>query len=251
MAHWKYYHSPMSVTYALEATEVPRLLNVTGHVVLPPHLGEDGERRRHTDDEGEYEAPRIDLGLIEEWGLRLCVGKEWYRFPGHFLVPDGVRVDWVKSEFDGMLPGHFAETARAGGLLQRAMGTRVVPKDLNDLNKEAPSFYVSLSPVLFTLLAADNLAQVDAAQCDYLLDLDFPEHPASAPHEPRYVADEATWARVACRPFLDARHSSLLTRTLWMPGALWQTRNSFGEFCLLRHRANVGEKERQHALHRV
>ena len=143
MAHWKYYHSPMSVTYALEATEVPRLLNVTGHVVLPPHLGEDGERRRHTDDEGEYEAPRIDLGLIEEWGLRLCVGKEWHRFPGHFFVPDGVRVDWVKSEFDGMLPGHFAETPLAGRLLERTMGTRVVPKDMNDLNKEAQGFYVS------------------------------------------------------------------------------------------------------------
>ena len=80
---------------------------------------------------------------MADWGLRLCVGKEWHRFQGHFLVPDGVRVDWIKSEFDGMLPGHFVETAREGGLLERAKGTRVVPADLNDLNKEAPSFYVS------------------------------------------------------------------------------------------------------------
>ena len=92
---------------------------------------------------------------------------------------------------------------------------------------------------------------MDVSECDYLLDLDFLQHPTSAPHEPRYVADEDTWDKVACRPFLDARHSSLLTRTLWMPGALWQTRNSFGEFCLLRHNANVAEKEQRHTLRRA
>ena len=92
---------------------------------------------------------------------------------------------------------------------------------------------------------------MDVDSCDYLLDLDFPQHPREGPHEPRYVADEKTWARVTCQPFLDARHSTLLTRTLWMPGALWQTRNSYGEFCLLRHRANVGEKERRHTVRAV
>lgn len=141
MAHWKYYHAPMSVTHALEAAEVPRLLNVTGHISLPPpSTTAQGRSQRHSDED---QLPRIDLGLIENWDLRLCVGKEWYRFPGHFLVPDGVRVDWIKSEFDGMLPGHFAETSRRGGLLDRAGGTRAVPKYLNDLNAEAPQLYVS------------------------------------------------------------------------------------------------------------
>ncbi|CDO73179.1 Glycosyltransferase Family 22 protein [Trametes cinnabarina] len=198
MAHWKYYHAPMSVTHALEAAE--------------------------------DELPRIDLSLVEEWGLRLCVGKEWHRFPGHFLVPDGVRVDWIKSEFDGMLPGHFAETGRRGGLLERVKGTRVVPKDLNDLNKEAPQLYV------------------DVSECDYLLDLDFPLHPARSAHEPRYVADAKTWERVECQPFLDAAHSPLMTRTLWMPGEIWQRQNEYGEFCLLRHRANVDKKEKAHMV---
>lgn len=140
MAHWKYYHAPMSVTHALEAAEVPRLLNVTGLISLPPPSTTAGRSQRHSDED---QLPRIDLGLIQDWDLRLCVGKEWYRFPGHFLVPDGVRVDWIKSEFDGMLPGHFAETARRGGLLERAGGTRAVPKYLNDLNAEAPQLYVS------------------------------------------------------------------------------------------------------------
>lgn len=86
--------------------------------------------------------------------------------------------------------------------------------------------------------------------CDYLLDLDFPKHPQVGAREPRYVADTETWERVSCQPFLDARHSSLLTRTLWFPGELWQAQNEYGEFCLLRHRANVAEKEREHTLRR-
>ncbi|KAI0673573.1 glycosyltransferase family 22 protein [Trametes maxima] len=230
MAHWKYYHAPMSVTHALEAAEVPRLLNVTGLVFIPPPLTAQERSERQSDED---EQPRIDLGLIEDWGLRLCVGKEWHRFPGHFLVPDGVRVDWIKSAFDGMLPGHFAETPRLGGLLARAGGTRAVRTDLNDLNEEAPQLYTEVSG------------------CDYLLDLDFPLHPAEGAHEPRYVADEETWERVACQPFLDAAHSPLLTRTLWMPGEVWQVRNEYGEFCLLKHRANVGKKEKEHTVRRA
>ena len=144
MAHWKYYHSPMSVAFALEATEVPRLLNTTGHIVLPPQFDPKIDNKQHNTDRDEDYMPRIDMSLIQDWGLRLCVGKEWYRFPGHFLVPDGVRVDWVKSEFDGMLPGHFAQTPQHGGLLERLKGTMVVPKALNDLNKEAREFYVSV-----------------------------------------------------------------------------------------------------------
>lgn len=93
--------------------------------------------------------------------------------------------------------------------------------------------------------------QVDVLDCDYMLDLDFPQHPREARHEPRYVADESSWERVACHPFLDAQHSSLLTRTLWMPGELWQGQNSYGELCLLRHKANVKRKEGEHTVRRA
>ena len=41
-----------------------------------------------------------------------------------------------------MLPGHFRETGMEGGLLERQKGTKVVPEGLNDLNEEAPAFYV-------------------------------------------------------------------------------------------------------------
>mmetsp|Transcript_85449 Transcript_85449/g.227845 ORF Transcript_85449/g.227845 Transcript_85449/m.227845 type:complete len:114 (-) Transcript_85449:633-974(-) len=43
----------------------------------------------------------------------LCLGKEWFRFPSHFFVPDGPagrrdsQVRFVKSSFSGQLPDEF------------------------------------------------------------------------------------------------------------------------------------------------
>nr|KAF8634960.1 hypothetical protein AX15_000686 [Amanita polypyramis BW_CC] len=195
----KYYGAPMLLPYRLQYEELPRLLNVTGYLPeIPPGMHEE-------------EVPQIDLSPIKEFNLRLCLGKEWHRFPSHYLIPNGVRVDFIKSEFDGLLPRHFDEglwvTNKTNWWLRPQ--TRVVPSDLNDLNLEEPSRYVPVE------------------QCDYLIDLDFPKHPRSSPLQPRYAVDEATWDRVVCKPFLDAQHSRLLTRILWMPGEVWQDQNEF------------------------
>ncbi|KAJ3488191.1 hypothetical protein NLI96_g3010 [Meripilus lineatus] len=225
LAHWEYYHAPMTIVYRFETQELPRLLNATGYIHLPPPRESDSPK--YDDDES---SPRIDFSPLEKFDLKLCIGKEWHRFPGHFLVPDGVRVEWVKSEFDGMLPGHFVKTGKYGGLLERQKGTKFVPEGLNDLNKEAPAFYV------------------DIDSCDYLIDLDFPLHPVSSLYEPRYSIEENTWERVTCQKFLDSRNSPLLTRTLWMPGKRWQEANEYGDYCLLKHRKNVAQKERDYAV---
>ncbi|THH13499.1 hypothetical protein EW146_g6729 [Bondarzewia mesenterica] len=217
LALWKYYHTPMTIMFNFENEELPRLLNVTGF--LPHPLPPPGTVVVHK--QGEEEDP-IDLTPIKEFGLRLCIGKEWYRFPGHYLVPDGVRVDWIKSNFDGQLPAHFMETH--GGLRSRIAGTSIIPKGLNDYNMEEPMHYV------------------DVSICDYLMDLDFPHDPVSSVYEPRWAVQTDTWDRVSCLPFLDARHSSVLTRTLWLPGETWQTTNTYGDYCLLRNNRNVEQK---------
>ncbi|KAI0049268.1 glycosyltransferase family 22 protein [Auriscalpium vulgare] len=226
-ALWKYYHTPMTIVYVFEKEEVPHLLNATGllpHTLPPPELMSEYKARKATDREDEDD---FDLALIEQFGLRICLGKEWHRFPGHYLVPTGVRVDWIKSEFDGLLPAHFQETGRNSSIGVRATGTSAVPVGLNDLNKEEPMHYV------------------DVSSCDYLIDLDFPDDPIVSPNEPRYILDQETWDPIICLPFLDARHSSLLTRTLWLPGETWQSQNSFGDYCLLRNRETVARKIRQ------
>ncbi|KAJ7459090.1 glycosyltransferase family 22 protein [Mycena galericulata] len=225
-----YYHSPLSVVYAFQVEELPRLLNDSGLLpIYPPGTPEE-------------DIPRIDLSPVKDFNLTMCVSKEWYRFPGHYLVPTGVRVDFVKSEFDGLLPGHFGEGEIKQVFWENDIltawwnkpatwygwsrpETRRVPAGMNDLNREQPSYYVSVET------------------CDYLLDLDFPNHPSSSLLEPRYAADAKTWERVYCTPFLDASHSSLLTRTLWLPGQAWQSLNEFGDYCLLKNRDLVAKKE--------
>jgi alpha-1,2-mannosyltransferase len=215
------YHAPLSLAFTFEYEEIPRLLNQTGHLILPANASPG-------DSGGGYQ---IDTTAIKELKLNMCLSKEWHRFPSHFLIPSGIRVDWVKSEFDGMLPRHFMEATESDRMAKR-LGldvwtrpeTRSIPDGLNDLNKEDPRHYVS------------------ANTCDYLIDLDFPQDPVSSLLEPRYVADTETWEVVSCIPFLDARHSPLVTRVLWMPGETWQSLNTFGDYCLLRNKKTIASK---------
>ncbi|KAK0198830.1 glycosyltransferase family 22 protein [Armillaria mellea] len=217
LALWNYYHAPMTLMYALESQEIPTLLNDTGLLPTPlPPLGAPINKK--------VQQPRIDLSPVKELDLTLCIGKEWYRFPGHYLVPTGVNVEFIKSEFDGLLPGHFRESVNDTLGLWPRPETRYIPKDMNDVNREEPSHYVPVSG------------------CDYLMDLDFPSHPSSSPLEPRYSALIDVWEKTYCRPFLDARHSFLLSRALWMPGEKWSQLNSWGEICLLKNKALVDGK---------
>jgi len=77
---------------------------------------------------------------ITQPGDTVCLGKEWYRFPSSFHLPQGVRAKFIKSEFSGLLPGEFSE-ARAGfGLFP---GSWLVPSGMNDENLEDVGKYVS------------------------------------------------------------------------------------------------------------
>ena len=131
-----YYHAPLELAYRLETEELPRVLNVTG--LLPPPLPPIPGHERASEKYGQ----RVDLSPLKQLNITLCLGKEWYRFPSHWLIPDGVSVGFVKSEFDGHLPGHFKESKDE--LWWDRKGTSVIPETLNDLNKEEPRHYVSL-----------------------------------------------------------------------------------------------------------
>ncbi|KAG6337066.1 hypothetical protein ID866_2019 [Astraeus odoratus] len=209
LALYHYYHAPLAIYSYFEEFELPRLLVHTG--LLPPLPTGINDRDR----------PSVDLSPIKEFNLRLCLGKEWYRFPGHYLVPTGVDVGFVKSESSGLLPAHFTHSFDAWW---DRKGSKHTPAGLNDLNKEVQEFYVPIHT------------------CDYLVDTDFPNYPTASQHEPRYATDEMVWDRVICFPFLDATHSSTLTRTLWVPGSWWQSKNEFGDYCLLRNKGNVDTK---------
>ena len=84
----------------------------------------------------------FDLSPIKYLNLTLCFGKEWYRFPSHYLVPDGVSVAFIRSEFNGLLPQHFQVSVDDTDSVWPREATRMMPSNVNDLNKEEVSQYV-------------------------------------------------------------------------------------------------------------
>ena len=97
-----------------------------------------------------YPAPLKVYKPLHEAGVsspgdNVCLGKEWYRFPSSYLLPDRVRPKFIKSEFSGLLPGEFSEATVGGfGLFP---GTWLVPSGMNDENQEDPGKYVSHATV--------------------------------------------------------------------------------------------------------
>lgn len=92
-----------------------------------------------------YSAPlNVYQTLQREVSLRgggnVCLGKEWYRFPSSYFLPDDSRVKFIKSEFSGLLPGEFNEAGLEFGLYP---GTWLLPSGMNDENREDMSKYVS------------------------------------------------------------------------------------------------------------
>lgn len=224
----RYYNAPLQVTSQFSADEIPRLLNVTGFLPTYP-LHED--------------SPRIDLSPVRVFNLTLCMGKEWYRFPSHYLVPSGINVEFIKSDFDGHLPRHFLNS-EGKTIRERVEGTRFVPTDLNDLNREEPSHYVSTMQFI-NMQHSYTYRKVDVSTCDYLVDTDYPRRPSpsSRSHEKVFADDKESWERVNCKPFLDAANTPALVRILWLPGEQWRERAAWGNYCILRNRQKAEKRE--------
>lgn len=97
-----------------------------------------------------YNAPLKVFEPLEQQGATgsLCLGKEWYRFPSSFFLPDDMRAKFIQSEFRGLLPGKFPE---ATNYLARVDGASQIPSGMNDRNEEDTSKYVSFSLMLCEL----------------------------------------------------------------------------------------------------
>ncbi|KAL2006703.1 hypothetical protein VTN00DRAFT_9371 [Thermoascus crustaceus] len=167
-----------------------------------------------------YNAPlriyeRLQDQEIANQGDFVCLGKEWYRFPSSFFLPKNMRAKFVKSEFQGLLPGEFPDAKSVQALLN---GTSEIPRGMNDRNEEDTGKYTDIS------------------QCSFLVDSYFP---GSMPSdlEPDYIHDEENWEKLSCRSFLDASRTSLLGRVVWIPDLPFlpdRYRRKWGEYCLLK-----------------
>jgi alpha-1,2-mannosyltransferase len=86
-----------------------------------------------------FRAPMQVYGNLESPST-VCLGKEWYRYPSSFFIPNDSRAMFVKSAFNGLLPGRFDESEGSGW----RSATWKTPEGMNDRNLEEPSHQVSL-----------------------------------------------------------------------------------------------------------
>jgi alpha-1,2-mannosyltransferase len=122
--------------------------------------------------------------------INICIGKEWYRFPSNFFLPDDRwQLQFVKSKFSGQLPKPYSR-------LPPPEGTRIFPSQMNDANLEEPSRYVNIS------------------SCHYLVDVDVPDE---AENEPRYVQLTKDWQVLITAKFLDNPRSHRFFRAFFIP----------------------------------
>lgn len=88
-----------------------------------------------------YDALQVpDAPSLGSPGDSVCFGKDWYRFPTSYFLPNGMKAKFVKSEFNGLLPGEFAEATAGSGFRP---GTWLMPSGMNDANKEDMGKYVN------------------------------------------------------------------------------------------------------------
>ncbi|KXL44196.1 glycosyltransferase family 22 protein [Acidomyces richmondensis BFW] len=158
-------------------------------------------------------------------GDQVCLGKEWYRFPSHYLVPDGVRAKFVKSEFSGLLPGEFSEAQQGFGLFP---GTWLVPPGMNDENREDIGKYTNVK------------------HCTFLVDSLLPSTETTE-LEPKYISDESHWTRVKCLPFLDSASTGIIGRLGWVPDLPFlpkHVKRVWGEYCMLKRKKKLLPEQR-------
>ena len=162
--------------------------------------------------------PLHDTNIAHQ-GDTICLGKEWYRFPSHYLLPDDMHAKFIKSEFSGLLPGkfHSAGSSEGFGLFP---GTWLVPPGMNNENREDIGKYT------------------DVKHCNFLVDSHLPSTEATK-SEPNFIADTEHWDKIKCLPFLDAAATGIVGRLSWVPNLPFvpeEYRRVYGEYCLLKRK---------------
>lgn len=160
---------------------------------------------------------------------KVCVGKEWYRFPSHYLLNNDQRLRYIKSDFNGLLPKHYTVSQRNNAThVERVLhATRAVPSGMNDQNRAVADRYI------------------EAWQCDYMIDTQYKRSILTDNHWSTWVkvrkneqtrcTDIHSFERVYGETFLDATVSLQLHRVLYIPGQ-YEQQNVFGEYAVYQHK---------------
>uniref|UniRef100_A0A1A9WGU7 Mannosyltransferase n=1 Tax=Glossina brevipalpis TaxID=37001 RepID=A0A1A9WGU7_9MUSC len=149
----------------------------------------------HFKNSNEYRSSRL---------YNVCVGKDWYRYPGSFFLPArNFRIRFLKSEFHGILPAYYADGENA---------TRTSHSYFNDLNQENDYMYFPYE------------------NCHFLIDFDTDKCTSL---EPCYSKRSKDWSVMKSLPFLIQEKSNSFFRAFYIP-FLTDSYTVYGNFNLLK-----------------
>lgn len=151
-----------------------------------------------------YSSPLLTYGALARLPnsnvpLNVCTGREWYHFPNSFFLPNNYRLKFVKSGFDGLLPGDFIE----GVSLKAA--TSMVPFDMNNKNQYSES------------------KVIDFEECSYYVDNTQPANlevgePSIVDNYGGRLNIREHWSLLECNKLINPSGSSSgIGRLLWLP----------------------------------
>lgn len=132
IALFKFYHAPFDLLFHFQYSTAPRILSDAGFAPLPPP-------KNYVPRTGEVYTPDWDLSALKtlQPPITLCYGTEWYRYPGSYLVPEGVEVRFIQTDFDGMMPRPWEPSGPEGAWPRSE--TRVERGErFNSANKASP-----------------------------------------------------------------------------------------------------------------
>ncbi|CEP64600.1 dolichyl-P-Man:Man(6)GlcNAc(2)-PP-dolichol alpha-1,2-mannosyltransferase LALA0_S12e02652g [Lachancea lanzarotensis] len=124
----------------------------------------------------------------------VCVGREWYHFPASIFLAEDSRLGFVKSGFDGLLPGDFKETHSIFNSI------REIPYGMNNQN------------------VFDSSKLVSADSCDYYIDIMLPSDGSRDVLDPTKLGSD--WKCIYKAPFIDSSRSKFFGRAFALPEKL-------------------------------
>lgn len=154
--------------------------------------------------------------------LFVCTGKEWFRFPSHYLIPPGMRFKFIKSRFSGLLPHTFGNFTTEKLAINEGLDAYV-----RKLQNQPRAYSFSV-PNVNDLNQYESDRVIDISNCDYLIDRIPEDHRDVANNtvEPNF-SHSSDWREVWCLPFIDASKTKLPARAFYFGNQrVWQ------QYCL-------------------
>ncbi|KIR99848.1 alpha-1,2-mannosyltransferase [Cryptococcus deuterogattii 2001/935-1] len=215
-ATYYFYHAPFDIVHHFQYSTLPGILSNLGYEPIPLP---ESYRPNGKEEEREVQWDLSPLQHLDE-PVSICYGTEWHRFPGSYLIPEGVQVNFVQTEFDGMMPRKWEESAKKGRW-PRSETRMVRPGRFNGENK------ASLEHGTF----------VDPSECMYMVALSMLSHTPTE-LEPDWTRSPE-WEKEFCTTFLDGQSSKWWSRLIYLPWGLLDSGRVYGEYCLMHRKGAV------------